>query len=80
MEFLSFKKNKKGGRQKKEGIVSEVEHVKSFTKIPLGKKSHRYLKSDCISSIHALDISIVSPYIYNMFRYCWITPNQDNKC
>lgn len=30
---------KKGAERKKEGIVSKVEHEKSFTKIPLEKKS-----------------------------------------
>lgn len=29
---------KKGEERKKEGIVSKVEHEKSFTKIPLEKK------------------------------------------
>lgn len=33
-----FVLQKKKGRQKKDGIVSKVEHEKSFTKIPLGKK------------------------------------------
>lgn len=39
MGVLSFKKKRGGGRQKKEGIVSKVEHEKMFHKHPLGKRS-----------------------------------------
>lgn len=71
-----FCPSKKKKRKKEEGrvrVLSLKKKKKDRKKQNMRKvsqKSHRYFKSESISNIYAPDISFVSPYVYNMFRYC----------